>query len=453
MLDGFLRLFFYVKKLILNCLNLFFDISFMKEDFLHYVWKFQKFLNFSLRTSEGEQVEVLKPGMHNIENDGPDFFMAQVVIDDQHWVGNVEIHVKSSDWYVHEHQNDEAYDSVILHVVWENDAPIFRKNNTTIPTLELKEFISAEAKKKYEDLFGKQSNKWINCENEITSVNDFIWSNWLEKLFIERLENKSELVIQLLKENQNNWEATCFCMLAKAFGGNINGMAFFEMAKSIPFSIIQKETSVFRLEALFFGQLNMLNVESEGYEKELFTEYTYLQKKFLLRSISAQKVQFFRLRPSNFPTIRLSQLANLYVNNANLLTRLVSLITYKNYHSLLSCQTSAYWQVHYNFESKSKKSVKSVSGGFKDLLIINAVVLVVFVYVKRSFKDPNIVEQLMNLVSEILVEKNSIITKFKALGVKPKNALQSQAILNLYKNYCKNNKCLQCSVGNSLINS
>ena len=210
----------------------------MKEDFLHHVWQFKKFDIANLKTTTGESIQILNSGQY-LQLAGPDFFNAQLIIGNQKWAGNVEIHLKSSDWYVHHHEKDEAYDNIILHVVWENDTPVFRKNNTEIPVLELKNYVSKSTLDNYKFLLAPKS--WIFCEKQLATINEFVWDNWKERLFFERLERKSIAIQKLLEETQQDWEAVLFCMLAKNFGLNTNGEAFLKIAQSIPFSIIRKE--------------------------------------------------------------------------------------------------------------------------------------------------------------------------------------------------------------------
>ena len=229
----------------------------MQEDFLHYIWKLKKFDTSDLKTTNNEVVEIVSVGEHN-QNSGPDFFNSQLKIGNQFWAGNVEIHIKSSDWFVHNHEIDSAYDNVILHVVWEHDTEVFRKDNTEISTIELKKYVSKTALENYQKLFSK-SDTWINCENDFKSVDDFTISNWLERLYFERLERKSNEIEKLLKSSSNNWEAVLFKRLAKNFGLKVNGESFLSLANSIEFSIIRKQQSnLLSLEALLFGQAGFL---------------------------------------------------------------------------------------------------------------------------------------------------------------------------------------------------
>lgn len=231
----------------------------MKEDFLHYLWKYKKFDTLNLKTVQNESITIIKTGDY-LELAGPDFFNALIVIGDQKWAGNIEIHLKSSDWYLHNHEKDPAYENVILHIVWENDTPIFRQNNTEIPVLVLKDYTSKEVIENYNALLFPKT--WISCEKQLKNIDDFILKNWQERLFFERLERKSKFVFELLEETNQDWEAVLFCLLARNFGLNTNGSSFLEMSKSISFSVIRKESfEVENLEALFFGNLALLDGE------------------------------------------------------------------------------------------------------------------------------------------------------------------------------------------------
>ena len=420
----------------------------MQEEFLHYLWVNKKLPFTQLKTHLNESLEINHFGQY-LQNAGPDIFNAQISINQQKWAGNIEIHIKSSDWYVHNHENDANYDNVILHVVWENDSPIFRKDNSEIPTLELKKYVTLSEINKYKSLITSKS--WINCENQITKIDDFIWSNWLESLFLNRLERKSEIIDKRLQETNYNWEAVFFEMLAKNFGLNTNGDCFLQLAQSIPYSIIRKESfDVENLEALFFGKLNLLeeNLEDEYYFK-LQNNWKYLKLKYNLQSEFGLQPQFFKLRPDNFPTIRLSQLVQLISNKHNLFSQILLADSYLEIKQLLKSETSEYWKSHYNFSKKSKTKNKVLTDQFVDLLIINTIIPIKFSYVKNQGRLN--IEELILLLEAIPSEKNSIIEKFSEFEVKSANAFQSQSLLELKKEYCNKNKCLKCAVALQLL--
>ncbi len=420
----------------------------MKEDFLHYVWQYKKFDFSNLTTVSGERLTIVNSGQY-LQKAGPDFFNAQITIDNQKWAGNVEIHIKSSDWYVHHHEKDENYDSIILHVVWENDAPIFRKDNSEIPVLELKQYVSAATLNNYRALIAPKS--WIYCEKSIAHVDEFVYQNWQERLFFERLERKSIPIQQLLETTENDWEAVLFCMLAKNFGLNTNGETFLKIAKSISFAIIRKECfEVQNLEALFFGQADMFPVDAEDiYSNDLKTRFDYISHKYQLGKSPVQPVQFFKHRPDNFPTIRLAQLAMLYHKQTNLFSQIIANKKLSDFYKLFAISISDYWQTHYQFDKESPKKKKRFSKLFIDLLIINTVIPIQFAYAKSQGKEVS--ETIVALLKEIAPEKNVIIQKFENFGVTSKTAFETQTLLQLKNEYCNQGKCLQCAIGIQLL--
>lgn len=420
----------------------------MKEDFLHYIWLYKKLDFTNLKTTNGEVLIILNFGQY-IKQAGPDFFNAQIVIDHQKWAGNIEIHVKSSDWYVHHHEKDDNYNNVILHVVWEHDTPIFRKDNSEIAVLELKKYVFKEELHKYKELTTQKS--WIFCENQIKDVPDFVISNWQDRLFFERLERKSNPIHQLLQETENDWEAVLFCMLAKNFGLNTNGEMFFKVAKSITFSLIRKEAlEVMYLEALLFGQADMIPLQVEdNYPKELKSWYDYIVLKYKLKKPAIAPIQFFKHRPDNFPTIRLAQLAMVFHLHKNLFSKIIGAKTIDEIYQTFNVSVSDYWKSHYNFDNASPKKEKSLSKSFIDLLIINTIVPIQFAYANSLGKEN--AELLIDFLSNIPAEKNNIIDKFTKFGIKSKNAFQSQSLLQLKNEYCNNKKCLQCAFGLELL--
>ena len=420
----------------------------MKEDFLHYLWKYKKFDVTSLKTTDGHEVAIINSGQYT-QLAGPDFFNAQVVIDNQKWAGNVEIHLKSSDWYMHNHERDDNYDSVILHVVWEHDSEIFRKDNSEIPVLELKNYVSKEILENYQQLMTPKS--WIFCEKQIKETDDFVLKNWQERLFFERLERKSNPIIEIAKLTKNDWEAVLFQMLAKNFGLNTNGEIFLKIAQSIPYNIVRKESfEVENLEALIFGNAGLLDTEKEdNYYKDLKFRFFYLLHKYQIEKTIIEPVQFFKHRPDNFPTIRLSQLANLYHNQQNLFSKIINISDIKSVYDLFHISVSDYWKTHYSFDKESTKKSKFLSKSFVDLLIINTIIPIKFAYAKSLGKE--ISEDLIDLLNEVAPENNSIIDKFAAFGIKSKSAFETQALLQLKNEYCNKSRCLDCAVGSNLM--
>lgn len=420
----------------------------MKEDFLHYLWKFKKFDTLNLKTVHNEEITIVNVGQY-LELAGPDFFNAQIVIGAQKWAGNVEIHLKSSDWYVHHHEKDKGYENVILHVVWEHDIAVFRSDNSEVPVLELKKYVEKATVENYQSLMAPKS--WIFCEKQLKEVDAFTLRNWQERLFFERLERKSQPIFDLLKQTNQDWEGVLFCLLAKNFGLNTNGEIFYKITQSIPFSIIRKESfEVENLEALIFGAAGLLDSEKEdNYFKDLKFRYFYLLHKYQIEKICIEPVQFFKHRPDNFPTIRLSQLANLYHSQQNLFSEISSLNSLKSSYELFQITASEYWQNHYQFDKESPKKKKALSKSFIDLIVVNTIIPIQFAFAKSQGKE--ISEDLIGLLNEVAAEKNGIIEKFTSFGIQSKSAFETQSLLQLKNEYCNKSKCLECVIGMELM--
>ncbi len=420
----------------------------MKEDFLHYVWQFKQFDFTNLKTAHDEQVTIFNSGQY-LQLSGPDFFNAQIEIGGQKWAGNVEIHLKSSDWYLHSHEQDSNYDNVILHVVWENDAAVFRNDNSEIPVLELKNYVSPDILSIYNSLISQK--KWIYCENQIASIDSFVIDNFKEKLFFERLQRKCQPIFEMLDEMANDWEAVLFCALAKNFGLNTNGNSFFEMAKLIPFSIIQKEKfELENLEALFFGLTCLLDASVEDfYAKDLRFRFGYLLQKYNLPKKIETQLEFFKHRPDNFPTIRLAQLAQLYHQQEHLFLKIIESNSLVEIYDIFKVSVSEYWQTRYLFDRESKFKTKKLSNSFIDLLLMNTVIPFKFAYSK--FVGKEISEDLIALMQQVSAEQNNIVDKFEMIGLKSQNAYDSQSLLQLKNEYCNFRNCLKCNIGLELM--
>tara|TARA_B100000953_G_scaffold60210_1_gene47808 strand:+ start:1186 stop:2463 length:1278 start_codon:yes stop_codon:yes gene_type:complete len=421
----------------------------VREEFLHYIWQFQKFDKKQLQTVNGESLEIYHTGTHNAES-GPDFFAAKLKIDKQLWAGNVEIHLKSSDWYSHSHHTDTNYDNVILHVVYEHDIDIFRKDESVIPTLALKEKIPPQIQQNCLQLFEKDHD-WINCEKFFPDFNDFDVENWLTRLYVERLEEKTQLIFDLLKESNNDWEAVMFKLLAKNFGLNRNGNAFLNLAISIDFEVIRKlSQSQFQLEAVLLGHAGLLQEDfQDSYFKALKKEYNYLQNKFKIGEPIQTSPVFFRLRSDNFPSIRLVQLAAVFAKSTSVFNTLSKAKIKANIYKVFDVEVTEYWKTHYNFNSSHDPRQKKLTKSFIDLLIINTVIPVQYAFAKKNMNKE---EHYLDLIAELDPEKNVVIRHFQELKPKLfKNAMHSQALLQLKHGYCDNNKCLKCALGVKLV--
>lgn len=422
----------------------------MREDFLQYVWRFRKFNSSGFVTSQGEPLEIIDPGMPN-NGAGPDFFNARLKIGGQLWAGNVEVHVKSSDWYLHGHENNLVYSNVILHVVWEDDVAVFRPDNSVLPTFVLKEVVHQQALYNYKKLFGS-SQKFINCENSLASVSAIVVTGWLERLYIERLEEKSIFILRELDAANGDWEATLFQMLMKSFGLNVNGDAFYSLAKMIDFSVLRKlSNDPFAVEAMFFGLAGLLEEEPlDSYQARLKEQYQYLKHKFQWTQTNPVSLSFFRLRPYNFPTIRLSQLARLYCMHPALFSEIITATSIDTLHTLFQGGVSPYWKEHYTFGKKSPEREKKLSKSFIDLLLINTIIPITFCYARKLGKENE--ETFLTLMRQLQPEANNLVARYHSCGIAPAaSALESQALVQLYQTYCSKNACLQCAIGERLL--
>lgn len=419
------------------------------EGFLHYIWNFKLFTSYDLKTTNNEQLQILKSGQHNTDA-GPDFFYAQLKINKTLWVGNVEIHVKSSDWVRHQHQDDAAYDNVVLHVVYYHDMEIKTSKGMIVPTLELKNIIDERLIDRYNSLI--KSRSWIPCANQLKDLDSFVLNNWMDRLVVERLEKKSIDIKNSLEKNKNNWEETFYQQLFKYFGLKVNAEPFFMLAKNCPLKIIEKHHSVFTIEAFLYGQAGLLTTKVDNdYIKKLQKEYDFLVSKFDLVPFDKSLWKFLRLRPANFPTIRISQLAQLLFKHPRLFSKIMELDTVDDMRKLFKLQASNYWNTHYLFNEKESVSrIKKTGNVLIDTLIINVVVPFLFVY-GDSINDDKIKERAINVLQQISVESNNIIDNFESLGITCKSALHSQALIELKTSYCSQKKCLNCSIGNNLL--
>lgn len=420
----------------------------MNENFLHYIWQYQLFDKKNLRSTQGEPIIIHKQGILNT-NSGPDFTNAHIEIDGQLWVGTVEIHQKTSEWYQHGHQNDIHYNNVILHVVWEDDSLIINPDEKPLTTLILKGIVPYYLLENYSKI-NLKNPLFVPCEKIISKVSTPTWNHFSERLYIERLERKSKVTDELLLKTNNDWEWVAMQLIFKSFGGKINGLSFLEIAKHIPIKVLRNEsTETLRLEALFLGIAGLLRGEHQDYYfKELQQIFQYQQHKYQLTEISSSP-QFFRLRPPNFPNIRLVQLAQFFNNHHNWFQLLVNSDDISNINGLFKLNVTPYWLTHYVFDKTHSFKNKPLTPVGIYLIIVNAIIPLQFSYQKYLSKDTP--EHLITWLNSIEAEHNSIVTRFSNLGLPIKNMLHSQAVLTLKDTYCEPKKCLQCEVGLDLL--
>jgi len=420
----------------------------VKEKFLHFIWRFQLFHNFPLHTTDGSTVSIEEKGLWNKLDSGPDFSMAKIKIQNQTWVGNVEIHVRSSDWDLHKHSSDKNYENVILHVVFEHDREIDFLQSRHIKTLELKHFIPEEIISNYARLLEAGQN-FIPCEKSIHLIREESVKFWLERLVIERLERKTNEIEREFAVSNKNWEELLFKKMAYAFGLKINAESFADWANSFDFKTLNKIlTNPDYVYALFFGQARFLETESQDeYVLTLKKNYSFLESKFGLKPMEKNIFKFFRLRPVSFPTVRMMQLATLYAHYQNVFMFLMSTEDLKKirqvFHDLVYPE---FWKNHFILEKESPvKFEKIISDEIIDRIIINVILPIKYVYAKQRGVDVS--ETLLDWLRQLPAEKNTVIREFSKLGLKAENAFESQAYLELKRHFCNEKKCLNCALG------
>jgi hypothetical protein len=418
----------------------------ISERLLHFIWQFQYFNTSSLQTLDGEAVEIIYQGGYNT-NQGPDFTAAKIKIGNTEWAGNVELHINTSDWNKHKHSGDKNYQNVIAHVVWANDIP--SQNN--LPIIVLQDRVAKVLLDKYQQLLDKST--FIPCEKMISHVTDITWLSWKERLLVERLEKKSKVVFEYLSKNNNHWEETFWWMVAKNFGIKVNSEAFEKIAQSIPINVLAKhKNQIHQIEALLFGQAGLLEKEfEEDYPIMLCREYQFYKTKYNLQQPSIA-IHFLRMRPANFPTIRLAQLAMLVVESVHLSSKIKEIDSLKDVKKLLNVTANDYWHYHYTFDELSAYKIKNLGTQMIENIIINTVVPILFAY-GHYHKQHEYKDKALKWLSELTAEKNSIINGFSSLQIISKNAFDTQALLQLKNEYCNKKRCLECAIGNKLLKS
>jgi hypothetical protein len=420
----------------------------MTEYFLAWLWKFRH-LDSGLILESGEQLLILSPGTQNTDG-GPDFFNARIRIDDTTWAGNVELHVKSSDWYRHDHHKDDAYRNAILHVVYENDTPVTYPDGHEIPTLVVKHHFPPRLFDRFIQL--GTSNQWIPCYNQLKDQKISGFSLWSPALATEKFINKSQTIRLLWESALFNWDEAFYRQIAWCFGFRVNNIAFELLAKSISLKIIQQNASSLPLlEALLFGQAGMLEDEfEEDYPQSLKRDYNFLRAKYRLAPCPVIPWKFLRMRPSNFPTIRISQWANLLHITGGKFFQLLEHGDVPDIFRESKIVTSEYWFTHYLFDKPSVFSRKTLGRESADLIMINGIAPFLFFYGFEK-AQPAFREKALELLERLGPENNAVITRWKSTGLTCENALHSQALLYLKKDYCDQKRCLECRIGHELL--
>ena len=420
----------------------------MKEEFLHFLWKYSYHSLSNLTTSSGEQVEVISPGIHNLDA-GPDFFNAKIRINQTVWAGNVEIHIKASDWNRHDHDTDKSYDSVILHVVASNDVEVKNSKGDIVQTIEIPypSGIDWELQRMF------SSKQWIACADLIGEIDKSAINIWLSRLSVERLEQKTQYILSSVEQNGNSWEDSFYQSVARSFGLKINALPFELMAKNTPLKVLAKaKDNLFVIESILFGQSGLLfnDIPEDEYVTSLRKEYDYQHKKYSLTPVNGELWKFLRLRPVSFPTIRIAQLAMLIHKSSGLFSKIMEAEDANSITKLLNVGVSDYWKTHYSFGKPSTERLKNLGNETIRVILLNSVIPFMFAYGKARGNE-DLADKAIVLLESLKPEQNSVVAGFKKLGVEAPSAMFSQAMVQLKSQYCDQQKCLFCHIGTGIL--
>ena len=416
---------------------------------MQYVWKHRLWRSEDMVTNTGKKVRVVDPGLLNTDA-GPDFFNAKIEIDGHMWVGNVEMHYRATDWKRHHHDSDKAYDSVILHVVAKDDAPVRRTNGELIPQLVLE--VSPQFNADYASLVGAAIE--VPCATKIKQVPHLTIVEWVEGLAFERLHGKMERIHQLLDSFNGSWEDVCYVTLARNFGFGINNDAFERLARRTPLRLLGKHSdSVLQIEALLFGQAGMLDAQKPGmdsYYNQLCTEYAFLSNKFQLTPMEKESWKLFRIRPQNFPYRRIAMLAQFIEGGFRMMNRILEAEGEKEMRALFEVELSGYWTKHYTFGKPNERATATLSRSSIDIILINTVAPLLYAYGELT-GNYEMTDKAIKLLEDLRAESNSIVSHFVAYGIDCPDALTSQALVQLKREYCDARKCIYCKIGHHLL--
>ncbi|MDQ6815747.1 MAG: DUF2851 family protein [Bacteroidota bacterium] len=420
----------------------------MNERLLHFIWQFQYFNKSGLHVDDGDQLIIIHPGTYNTHQ-GPDFRDGKVIIGNTTWVGNIELHINSSDWLRHGHTTDKNYSNVILHVVWHSDADISYSNGIILPTLTLSNLVSKLLLDRFKELMVREA--FVPCEGYLPVFDEMKWTGWKERMAIERLQRKSAIVLDFLKEANNHWEEVFWWMLARNFGIKVNADVFEKVARSLPLKVIARhKNQIHQVEGFLLGQAGLLKADFlEDYPKLLKREYLFYQKKYQLKQVPL-KPFFLRMRPANFPTVRLAQLAMLIYQSSHLFSKIKETSSVTKVKELLNVTANDYWHYHYLIDEPVEYHPKQLGQQMTENIIINTVVPVLFSYGLFS-GDESLRDRSVEWLSQLSPEKNTITQKWTSFNIPNKNALESQGLIELKNNYCSKRRCLDCAVGNTIL--
>lgn len=418
---------------------------------MQYVWQHRLWRSEDMVTNDGRRVRVLDPGLLNTDQ-GPDFFNAKVIIDGKMWVGNVEIHVRATDWKRHGHDTDKGYDSVILHVVEKDDAPVYRSNGERIPQLVLQ--VSPRFTESLEALTNARTE--LPCAPKVASLPSIVITEWIQALAFERLHTKVERIDQLYQLTRGNWEEICYIVLSRNLGFGVNGDAMERLARRTPLRLLHKHSdSLFQIEALLYGQAGMLqgnNISIDNYTRQLAREYEFLSNKFTLTPMESESWKIFRMRPQNFPYRRIALLAHYIEGGFNLMQSLLQTTDMQSLRGLFSVELDGYWSTHYTLGKESNMTTRALGESSIDIILINTVAPLYYAYGELTGNN-DYIDRAVALLEDIKPEQNSIVSTFAAAGIKSRDALTTQALIQLKREYCEARKCIYCRLGHKLLST
>jgi hypothetical protein len=422
----------------------------ISEKLLHHVWKYKLLRKDTFTSINNEDISILHVGEHN-HDAGPDFFNCKIKLDTQIWIGNMEIHVKTSDWIKHKHEKDEAYNNVILHVVYENDLPQNKQPIKNVPVIELKQLLSKSIIEKFE--YFQRNESELPCGRQIKYVPDFTISAWLQRLLIQRLENKMYDIEKIFKFSNSDYQETCYQLFASNFGFKINAEPFMLLARHTPLALLLKhKTNLTQIEALLFGQAGFLNEDNNHpYYLMLQNEYAFLSYKYQLKPLNKSIWKYLRLRPANFPTLRIAQFSAFIHQSEHLFSKVLDINTIQDVFELFNVCASPYWHFHYSFTINASQGQAKLGISSIENIAINTIAPLHFFY-GRQKSESKFENKALELLEQIHPEKNKLISGFSEFGVYPKNAIDSQGMIQLHHQYCSQKKCLDCSIGHTILN-
>lgn len=422
----------------------------MEEQLLHFIWHRKLFDLTALTTTGGESVDILHSGIPN-QDQGPDFLQSRIRIGDQLWAGHVEIHIRSSAWFLHQHDQDTHYNNVILHVVWEEDQPAKTEDGYLVPCIELAKRVDLSLLERYRHLMNNE--EWIPCGSSLSGVSEVIRATWLERLMVERLERKTENILRVLDRNKQDWEQTFFVILGRQLGAPANSDAMEELGVRIPLNLLRKHGDrPDQIEALLFGLAGMLGKEMNiPYVVQLKREFDFLRRKYNLQPMPALQWKFMRMRPAHFPTLRIAQLAQMIAGTTHFISLMENQVGAEDWIHTFSVQPQhEFWNDHYHFTAATPALAKRLGKNTAIALVINVVAPIMFVYGKHQGRS-ELKERAISLLEELPAEENGIIAGWRKCGWAVSDAGQTQALIHLKKNYCDKRKCLHCAIGMQVV--